>query len=122
MAREAHLERAVLEALWSAAEDGLSALDLAAVLPGRALAQTTVLTVLDRLRRKGMVRRERQGRSFRFWAAVDREALVARTMLNALSDSTDHSLALSRFVDGVPPEDFDVLRRALDSAAEQRER
>jgi predicted transcriptional regulator len=117
MARRPHLERAVLEALWDA-EDGASAQELVASLPGRPLAQTTVLTVLDRLHRKAMVRRERQGRSYRYWATVDREALVARTMLNALSDSSDHALALSRFVDGVPAEDVEALRQALDAAAD----
>ncbi|MBL8929624.1 MAG: BlaI/MecI/CopY family transcriptional regulator [Kineosporiaceae bacterium] len=114
MAREAHLERAVLEELWQA-PDGASAVEICQRLPGRPLAQTTVLTVLDRLRRKGLVQRERIGRSHRFWATVNREVLVARTMLEALSDSTDHALALSRFVDGVPAEDVAALRRALDA-------
>jgi predicted transcriptional regulator len=121
MARRPHLERAVLEALW-AAEDGSTAQELVAVLPGRPLAQTTVLTVLDRLHRKGLVRRERQGRSYRYWTTIDREALVARTMLEALSDSTDHALALSRFIDGVPAEDVDAVRRALDAASRRPDR
>jgi predicted transcriptional regulator len=65
------LERAVLQVLWDrpspvAAKDVLAALgdrDRAGAGAPRELAITTVLTVLDRLRRKGLVRRERSGRA-----------------------------------------------------------
>jgi len=112
MGRQPELERAVMEALWGA-PDGLSAADVVATLPGRALAVTTVLTVLERLRRKGMVDRARDGRAFVYRAATEREALVARAMLSALGDSADRALAISRFVDGMPAEDVEALRRAL---------
>ncbi|GLW05238.1 hypothetical protein Misp01_03680 [Microtetraspora sp. NBRC 13810] len=48
-----NLERAVMEALWSHPE-GMLAQDLANALPSEP-AVTTVLTVLPRLSRKGMV-------------------------------------------------------------------
>jgi predicted transcriptional regulator len=112
MGRQGDLERAVMRALW-AAPGGLPAADVVAVLPGRELAVTTVLTVLERLRRKGLAERERDGRAYRYRAAADREALVAQTMLAALGDSADRTLAISRFVDGMPAEDVEALRRAL---------
>ena len=112
MGRQPDLERAVMHALWGAPE-GLAAADVGTALPGRALAVTTVLTVLERLRRKGLVERERDGRAYRYRAATEREALVARAMLAALGDSADRALAISRFVDQMPAEDVEALRRAL---------
>jgi predicted transcriptional regulator len=112
MGRQPELERAVMQALWRA-PDGGSAADVVAALPGRALAVTTVLTVLERLRRKGLVERERDGRAYTYRAAAEREALVAEAMLSALGDSADRALAISRFVDGMPAEDVEALRRAL---------
>jgi predicted transcriptional regulator len=112
MVRQGELERAVMEALWGS-PGGLAAGDVVAALPGRQLAVTTVLTVLERLRRKGLVDRERDGRSYRYRAATDREALVAEAMLAALGDSADRALAITRFVDGMPAEDVEALRRAL---------
>jgi predicted transcriptional regulator len=117
--RAGKLERAVMEALW-AAPTGLSAADVVAALTGRALAVTTVLTVLERLRGKGMVQRERDGRAYRYRAAAEREALVARAMLEALGDSDDRALAISRFVDGMPAEDVEALHRTLHRGPRER--
>jgi predicted transcriptional regulator len=114
MVRQGELERAVMDVLW-AEPTGLAAGDVVGALPGRQLAVTTVLTVLERLRRKGLVDRERDGRSYRYRAAAEREALVAEAMLAALGDSADRELAISRFVDSMPPQDVEALRRALRS-------
>jgi predicted transcriptional regulator len=116
-----HLERAVLQVLWerpapTAARDVLAALgERAGTVDGaqRELAITTVLTVLDRLRRKGLVRRERSGRAHLYQAAVSREAYVADLMLEALGQAPDRSAALTRFLGSVTPDDTDHLRRAL---------
>jgi predicted transcriptional regulator len=115
-----HLERAVLEVLWerpgpAAARDVLAALaqrDGADGAP-RELAITTVLTVLDRLGRKGLVRRERAGRAHLYQAAVSREGYVADLMLEALGQAPDRGAALTRFLGSVTPDDTDHLRRAL---------
>jgi predicted transcriptional regulator len=116
-----HLERAVLQVLWeraspAAARDVLAALGQRAGADDgapRELAITTVLTVLDRLRRKGLVRRERSGRAHLYQAAVSREAYVADLMLEALGQAPDRSAALTRFLGSVTPDDTDHLRRAL---------
>jgi predicted transcriptional regulator len=116
-----HLERAVLQVLWerpgpAAARDVLAALGDRAGAGGgapRELAITTVLTVLDRLRRKGLVRRERSGRAHLYQAAVSREDYVADLMLEALGQAPDRGAALTRFLGSVSPADTDHLRRAL---------
>jgi hypothetical protein len=79
----------------------------------RELAITTVLTVLDRLRRKGLVRRERGGRAHLYEAALSREDYVAGLMLEALGQAPDRGAALTRFLGAASPADADHLRRAL---------
>ena len=53
MNRLGDLERKVMDVLWDSAEAPLTGREVADQLPDRAY--TTVLTILDRLRRKGMV-------------------------------------------------------------------
>ena len=111
----------MLQVLWDrpapvAARDVLAALgerDGAGEGAPRELAVTTVLTVLDRLRRKGLVRRERSGRAHLYQASVSREAYVADLMVEALGQAPDRSAALTRFLGSVTPDDTDHLRRAL---------
>src|SRR5262245_7365015 len=132
VARLGELERAVMEALWdlTASNWGLSAATTArrataAVVTAtagevtdrlgavRPLAYTTVLTVLERLERKGLVRRHRQARAHRYAPIATREAYAAELMLDALGRASDRDAALVRFVDAVSPQEAEVLRRAL---------
>lgn len=116
--RRDHLERAVMQVLWRAPEP-LAATDVVAALPDRHLAVTTVLTVLERLRGKGLVERERVGRGYVHRAARSREDLAAEAMLDVLADGTDgahRSLALARFATAMSPEDAAALRAALSPA------
>jgi predicted transcriptional regulator len=112
MAGSGELERAVLEVLWDRPEP-LAARDVLDALEGRDLAVTTVLTVLDRLGRKGLVTRERDGRAHRYQAAVRREDYIAELMLDALGQAPDRGATLARFLGGVSDTDTDHLRRAL---------
>lgn len=100
------LESGVLAVLWDAPEP-LSVREVLTALPrGKALAYTTVLTVLDRLHDKGLVRRQRDGKAFRYRARVSREAWVGeraarvltsedapptRAVLMAFLDSAEHA-------------------------------
>lgn len=86
---------------------------LAALRPERALAYTTVSTVLDNLHRKGWVIRHLEGRAFRYEAACPRAEAIARA-LRALLDSTGNpEEALMRFARSVSPRESEVLRKAL---------
>jgi len=102
----------VLECLWDN-PDGLTTQQVVDLLAARELALTPVHTVLDRLRAKKMVTRERDGRVFRHRAAQTREELTASAMLAVLQDSADHPLALSMFVRSVSSADAQALREAL---------
>ena len=112
MAGSGRLERSVLHVLWDHPE-GLAARDILAALDGGDLAMTTVLTVLDRLRRKHLVARQDDTRPHRYFATVTREDYLADIMLDALGQARDRRAALVRFLGGVTATDTDHLRRAL---------
>ena len=113
------LEQAVLEALWDlegAHPDhaGASGREVHDRLSGRDLAYTTVMTVLDRLARKDVVVRERDGRAFRYAPRLSRAAMTAGLMHEALDvTGADRDQALASFVREASAKDLAALRRAL---------
>ena len=112
MPRLGDLERAVMEVLW-AASDPMTAKAVGDALGDRTLAVTTVLTVLSRLERKGVVTRTRDGRAHQYAAVATREDYVAELMREALGTAGDRVAALSRFVRAASPDEAEVLRQAL---------
>jgi predicted transcriptional regulator len=129
-ARSAHLgalERAVMEQLWSASDSdassqpdpphpGVTVKDVhRGLAKTRDLAYTTVLTVLDRLARKGVVERDRDGRAWRYRPVASREELTARAMRQPLGvlDGVDRRAAMLHFVDTASAAELDDLRAAL---------
>jgi len=129
VARLGELERAVMEALWDltapstssgSATGTATARQVAERLTAeRSLAYTTVLTVLARLERKGMVRHLREGRTHPYAPVASREDYAAELMLEALGAAGDRSrgAVLARFGDAVAslPE-AEALRQALQDA------
>ncbi|MEO7269035.1 MAG: BlaI/MecI/CopY family transcriptional regulator [Knoellia sp.] len=118
------LERVVMEQLWESSArrpEGASVRDVLEALPGdRSLAYTTVMTVLDRLSKKGLVTRERDGRAWRYTPAGTRESLTAETMRASLGDANDRRATLLHFLDGATPEELDDLRAALSEVEQRR--
>ncbi len=68
------LELECMKALW-ALHDGTVREVRARLLPVRPLAYTTVMTVMDRLARKGVVEREKRGRAHLYRPTVAEEAM-----------------------------------------------
>lgn len=118
MNRLGDLERKVMDVLWDFPDAPLTGREVADQLPDRAY--TTVLTILDRLRRKGMVHRTTVGRAHRFGAAGTREAYMAELMIDAMGDTGDRGAVLVRFAESVSSEEARVLRRALDDMTGER--
>jgi predicted transcriptional regulator len=121
MANLGELERSVMELLWST-DAALTANDLRDALAigeeaGRAVATTTVLTVLSRLERKGFVARDRDVRPHRYRALLSREEHTAELMREVLDQSSDRDAALARFVGTVSDGEAATLRRLLDDLA-----
>jgi predicted transcriptional regulator len=82
----------------------------------RPLAYTTVMTVMENLHRKGWLRRERDGRAWRYEPTGSRSAYTAALMNEALGTSSDRRTALAHFVLQMSPHDVRLLQQALDQA------
>ncbi|PZS03650.1 MAG: CopY family transcriptional regulator [Pseudonocardiales bacterium] len=79
----------------------------------RQIAYTTVMTVMDNLHRKGWLRRERDGRAYRYEPVASREEYSAGLMREALTSSTNHTATLVHFMEHMTPGESAALRRAL---------
>jgi predicted transcriptional regulator len=112
--RLGELERAIMDVLWET-EGPLTVREVSVRLPDRNLAHTTVMTVLDRLAKKGFARRQRDGRAWRYCPAATREAYVAELMLTALDQTGDRSAALARFARSMSGPEAEALRDALET-------
>lgn len=114
MNRLGELERAIMEILWEST-DLMTVRQVGAGLVDRDLAHTTVMTVLDRLAKKGFVKRERAGRAWRYRPAETREAYVTELMLTALDQTGDRQAALTRFASSISGTEADALHAALEA-------
>lgn len=111
------LEGAVMSHLWAApVESPMSVREVHESLStARELAYTTVMTVLDRLTKKGLASRIRDGRAWRYAATSTREELTARTLHQTLSslDSDERQATFAHFLGDASQTDLTALRAAL---------
>jgi predicted transcriptional regulator len=118
------LEARVLDAVWSARGD-VRVRDVLAALGGRT-AYTTVMTTLDRLHRKGVLRRRKQGRAFLYSAQASREELEQRRASRLIAGLLTDRVAspdpiLSFLVDAVGDRDRELLGRLEEMVRRKRE-
>ena len=107
------LEASVMEVLWDRG-GWLTPGEVHEVLAARrALAYTTVMTILVRLWQKGRLERQRDGRAFAYRPLDTREEYAARRMREVLTAATDRPAVLNHFLSGLPPADRAQLRRLL---------
>jgi predicted transcriptional regulator len=88
------LELLCLRALWSLGEGNVKAVRQI-VAESRPLAYTTIMTVLDRLVRKGMLVRRKVGRSFTYKPQATRDAArraAVRELLEGYFDGSEEAL------------------------------
>jgi predicted transcriptional regulator len=109
------LESVIMERLWSRAEPATVRDVLTDLRQHRSIAYTTVLTVMDNLYKKGWLRREPDGRAYRYAPVTSRERYVADLMRQALDDSDDRAEVLVQFVGRITNDEADALREALSS-------
>ncbi|MBP2386609.1 BlaI/MecI/CopY family transcriptional regulator [Paeniglutamicibacter kerguelensis] len=120
MATLGDLERAVMDLLWDSTSP-LTANELRDQLAapgdveGKELAVTTVLTVLARLEKKGLVARERDIRPHRYTSVTSREDHTVALMNEALGTVMDREAVLARFIGGISAEEAQSLRQLLDT-------
>ncbi|MGO4383912.1 BlaI/MecI/CopY family transcriptional regulator [Specibacter sp. RAF43] len=121
MATLGDLERAVMDLLWEHPDaitanilrDLLARRHSATDADARPLAVTTVLTVLSRLEKKGLVERERSIRPHRYRAVTSRADHTAELMVEVLGSAPDREAVLARFIGTVSDGEAETLRKLL---------
>nr|WP_209311229.1 BlaI/MecI/CopY family transcriptional regulator [Streptomyces spiramenti] len=107
------LEDAVMTRVWARNKPVTVREVLEELQQDRAIAYTTVMTVLDNLHRKGWVRRAQEGRAYRYEAVSTRAAYSAVLMNEAWAESDNPAAALVAFFSMMSPEQLPALRDAL---------
>jgi len=122
------LERSVMDTLWASGDGWLTVREVHDELSkGRDIAYTTVMTVLDRMTRKQIVEREREGRAWKYRPTHSRGEMTAEVMRQALGEfaeeanAHDRAAALVAFVGESSEADRQALREAL-AELERRDR
>jgi BlaI family penicillinase repressor len=90
------LELSCLKALWSLGEGNVKEVRQI-VAESRPLAYTTIMTVLDRLVRKGKINRRKVGRAFVYAPEASRDAMrraAIRELLEGFFDGSEEQLVL----------------------------
>ncbi|MFT3888079.1 MAG: BlaI/MecI/CopY family transcriptional regulator [Arachnia sp.] len=111
MPSRGELEQRVMELLW-AADAPQSVADVHAVLSAeRELAYTTVMTVLDRLAKKGLVDRELVNRAWRYRAHNTQAEVLAAELGELLARVPDgvRREALARLAATLAPAEREVV-------------
>ena len=115
------LETQGLDQLWSHGAE-LRVRDVHAAFQAR-LAYTTVMTTMDRLYKKGLLERRRDGRAFLYKARLTRQQFVLQAgagLIRGLLESEGEP-ALSFLVDAVTDRDRDMLDR-LERVVREKKR
>ncbi len=115
MRRFGELEAVIMDRLWEWGRPVLVREVADDLRDERGLAYTT-MTVMENLYRKGWLRRERDGRAWRYEPTGSRSGYTAALMNDALATSADRRTALAHFALQMSPHDAALLRDALDQA------
>jgi predicted transcriptional regulator len=118
------LERAVMDTVWSGGDFSVRDVQAKLVNP---VAYTTVMTTLDRLFKKGLVHRRRDGRAFLYTAALERHELETRMTTGLLTGMLSGGPRatrpfLSNLVDAVGESDSALLDELERLVRDKRER
>jgi predicted transcriptional regulator len=106
------LETEIMRRLWRRASPTTVRELVDELQEDRQIAYTTVMTVLDNLHKKGWLRRELDGRAYRYEPVSSGEQYSAELMRGALDTSPDHVAAFAHFLRQLGPEEVKALEDA----------
>jgi len=107
------LEAVVMARVWATDRPVLVREVLEQIQRERDIAYTTVMTVMDNLRRKGVLSREQDGRAYRYQAVRSREEHTADLMEEVLATSGDKVSTLMHFIQQIDEGELETLRKVL---------
>ena len=113
------LEADVMARVWAGERPVLVRDVLEDLQQTRAIAYTTVMTVMDNLHKKGYLTRARDGRAYRYAAARTREEHTALVMEQVLAASGDSSATLMHFVQQIDADERAALSAIVAEATRQ---
>ncbi|MFN8233186.1 MAG: BlaI/MecI/CopY family transcriptional regulator [Actinomycetota bacterium] len=114
------LERWVMELFW--ADDGteLTVRDVLSARTDGDLAYTTLMTVVERLYRKGFLARRRAGRAYVYGVRVRRDDYLGGLVADILEGTDDRRGVLLGFVRQADTDDLAGLRAAIRAVERER--
>lgn len=113
------LERVVMEYMWGHGSE-VTVRDVLKVPAARGLAYTTVMTVMERLWRKGYLSRRRMGRAYVYRARRTQEEHLTTLVGEVFARAKDRRSVLLGFVRSVDSDDLDELRRVIREVERER--
>ena len=116
------LEEKVMEVLWKKGSATVSEVKKALK---DEFAHTTIMTILDRLYKKGILKREKEGKGYRYYPVVSKEEfekMVAKKVVADLT-KTNPSLAIAAFegiVENLSKEEIEKLKKLIEEKENER--
>ena len=107
------LESVIMDVMWAADRPYLVREVRERLSYNRPVAYTTVMTVMNILYGKGVLRREKHGRAWRYWPVESREEHDARLMAEVLRSGGNQAVTMLRFVEQASDEEKESLRSAV---------
>ena len=106
------LEARVMRKIWDRGRPATVRDILSDLERERPIAYTTVMTVMDNLRKKGWLRRQAAGRAYRYEPVVSAEQYGAGLMRQALDASSDRAAVLMHFIGDLSAEEAAAVEEA----------
>ncbi|SDG34453.1 Predicted transcriptional regulator [Sinosporangium album] len=107
------LESTIMDRMWSYNRPALVREVLEDLRSEREIAYTTVMTVMDKLHTKGLLKRKPFGRAYAYEAVATKEAYTAELMRDSLAQSGNRAATLVHFLSRLTPEEAEALSAAL---------
>jgi predicted transcriptional regulator len=114
------LENSIMQVMWTSEKPLVVREVRERMRYGRPVAYTTVMTVMNILFRKGVLRREKYGRAWRYWPVESREEHDARIMLEVLRSGGEAWMTMRRFLECVDDDGLASIREAMHDVMSRR--
>ncbi|WP_084955596.1 BlaI/MecI/CopY family transcriptional regulator [Thermoactinospora rubra] len=107
------LESAIMERMWAYRRPATVRDVLEDLRRDREIAYTTVMTVMDKLFKKGLLKRQPMGKAYVYETVGSKEAYTAQLMRETLASSGNQAATLVHFLERLTPEEARALEAAL---------
>ncbi|MEV0388040.1 BlaI/MecI/CopY family transcriptional regulator [Nonomuraea sp. NPDC050643] len=107
------LETAIMDRMWAIRQPASVRDVLEHLQKDRVIAYTTVMTVMDKLHTKGLLKRQPVGRAYIYEAVSSKEAYTAEVMRESLANSGNRAATLVHFLERLSAEEASALEAAL---------